>query len=59
MNIECTYNGSNVNIVNISPSVISGYLDIVYVDSSNVTVHEMIEYVSTIATSVTEIGEGV
>ena len=56
MNVECTYKGSTVNMMEINPAEDNGFLDIIYVDASGDMKFERIAYPGIVATSVTKIG---
>ena len=53
MDIQCTYDEKSVHIMAIEPSQKSGYVNIIYVDSSNRLKLDTIEYASIIATGCT------
>jgi len=48
MNIQCTYNGETVNVVSITPHQETGFVDIVYIDSSNIMKNDVATYVKNI-----------
>jgi hypothetical protein len=55
MNVACTYKTEAVNIVDVTPSEISGFLDIQYVDSADILKYDRIPYAKNIADTITAI----
>jgi len=53
MNIECTYNGESVHMVKVEPNQVSGYVNIIYVDSVDRLKLKTVAYSSVIATGST------
>jgi len=58
MNVACIYDGSSVNIIEVNILQQSGYIEVVYINSSGVMRRDRLPYTfnTTIATAVTAIG---